>query len=123
VRCCRYRVRPSLRSVWVDPNMDPRVEGLAEDFSNLLMLAAERGHIDQAIALLDHGANVNKTVVSPHGDVVSPLTFTMGYGEHDMCRLFLTRGAIPTTNDVYSVFGYCLQACKEKSLGLVEMSQ
>jgi hypothetical protein len=113
--------------VWVvlglDPNINLGVEGLEDCYNNLLVLAAERGHIDQAIALLDHGANVNKTVVGPSGAVISPLTFTMGYGEHDMCRLFLTRGAIPTTNDVYSVFGYCLQACKEKSLGLVEMSQ
>jgi ankyrin repeat protein len=29
------------------------------------MSAAAVGHIDNAIALLDHGANVNKTVVAP----------------------------------------------------------
>jgi hypothetical protein len=101
------------RLVGLDPNMDLQVEGLLlEGFSSLLMLAAERGHIDQAIALLDHGANVNKIMVDLHGLVLSPLTRTMDYGAHDLCRLFLTRGAIPTTNDVYTVFSYCLQACK-----------
>ena len=97
----------------LDPNMDLRVEGSVEDNSNLLMDAAERGHIDQAIALLDHGANVNKIMVDPDsGRVHSPLTFSISYGEHDICRLFLTRGAIPTTNDVYIVLGLCLVACK-----------
>ena len=50
----------------LDPNMDPdidlRFEGLVEDFSNLLMSAANVGHIDQVMALLDHGANMNKTM-------------------------------------------------------------
>jgi hypothetical protein len=93
--------------------MDLQIEGLVEHFTNLLMTAAERGHIDQATALLDHGANVNKTVVDPDdGDVTSPLTFTMDYGVYDLCRLFLTRGAIPTTNDVDNVFRHCLGACK-----------
>jgi hypothetical protein len=98
----------------LDPNMDLGVEGVVEGSSNLLMSAATVGHIDQAIALLDHGANVNKTVVDLNltGYVASPLTCTLCYGVHDICRLFLTRGAIPTTNDVYHVFGYCLQACK-----------
>ncbi|GMI32389.1 hypothetical protein TrCOL_g8016 [Triparma columacea] len=100
----------------LDPNTDPdpQFEGVVEIFSNLLMLAAERGHIDQAIALLDHGANVNKTVVHPDGHILSPLAFTVNYGAHDICRLFLTRGAIPTTNDVDIVFNFCLQACKGK---------
>jgi hypothetical protein len=93
--------------------MDARVEGLREDFSNnLLMTAADRGHIDQAIALLDHGANVNKTMVRTNGDVVSPLAMAVNCGAHDIFRLFLTRGAIPTTNDVLHVFGNCLCACK-----------
>ena len=97
----------------LDPNMDLRVEGVVEDFStNLLVLATERGHIDQAIALLDHGANVNKILVHPSGVVVSPLAFAVNCGAHDICRLFLTRGAIPTTNDVDNVFYHCLQACK-----------
>jgi hypothetical protein len=96
----------------LDPNMDLRVEGVMEDSSNLLFSAAEKGHIDQAIALLDHGANVNKTVVDRNGRVLSPLIFTMSHGAHDICRLFLTRGAIPTTNDVHKVFDHCLQACK-----------
>jgi hypothetical protein len=76
------------------------------------MTTAEYGYFDQAIALLDHGANVNKTVVHPEGHVLSPLSFAFYYGAHDIYRLFLTRGAIPTTNHVYSVFGYCLWACK-----------
>ena len=96
----------------LDPNMDLRVEGATKKNSNLLVFATEKGHIDQAIALLDHGANVNKTVVDPNGDLVSPLIYTMDYGAHDICRLFLTRGAIPSTNDVDIVFSYCLQACK-----------
>ena len=96
----------------LDPNMDLRVEGVLKGFSNLLMLAAEKGHIDQAIALLDHGANVNKTVVDPNGVVASPLIFAMSYGAHDICRLFLTCGAIPTTDDVYNVFYHCLMGCK-----------
>jgi hypothetical protein len=95
----------------LDPNIDPRVEGVMKNSANLLMLAAERGHIDHATALLDHGANVNKTVVN-NGHVFSPLTFSVSYGAHDICRLFLTRGAIPTTNDVYNVFRRCFQACK-----------
>jgi hypothetical protein len=96
----------------LDPNMDSRVEGLVEAcYTNFLMTAAERGHIDHAIALLDHGANVNKTVVIPNGDVISPLTSTLLHGAHDICRLFLTRGAIPTTDDVFHVFMHCLQAC------------
>jgi hypothetical protein len=96
----------------LDPNMDLRVEGVDEVFSNLLISAAYKGHIDQAIALLDHGANVNKTVVHRDGGVLSPLAFVMDYGVHDFCKLFLTRGAIPTTNDLDIVFGTCLQACK-----------
>jgi ankyrin repeat protein len=96
----------------LDPNIDLRVEGLLKEFSNLLMDAAAAGHIDQAIALLDHGANVNKTVVDADGDVASSLAFTLCYGAHDICRLFLTRGAIPTTNDVFHVFNICLNACK-----------
>jgi hypothetical protein len=76
------------------------------------MSAAYTGHIDQAIALLDHGANVNRSVVVPNGDVVSSLAFTVKCGAHDMCRLFLTRGAIPTTNDVLHLFSHCLKACK-----------
>jgi hypothetical protein len=96
----------------LDPNMDPRVEGLAGDSSNLLMIAAYVGHIDQAIALLDHGANVNKISVDYDGDIDSPLTCTLYYGEHDICRLFFTRGAILTTNDVDDVFTHCLTACK-----------
>jgi hypothetical protein len=92
--------------------MDLRVEGLMEGFSNLLVLAATKGHIDQAIALLDHGANVNKVMVNGNGDVASPLIYTMNCGAHDLCRLFLTRGAIPTTNDVDQVFIHCLKACK-----------
>jgi hypothetical protein len=91
--------------------MDLRVEGAVKTFSNLLMSAAATGQIDQAIALLDHGANVNKTVVFD-GRVHSPLTSAFGRGAHDIFRLFLTRGAIPTTNDVDNVFRDCLQACK-----------
>ncbi|GMI26276.1 hypothetical protein TrCOL_g10747 [Triparma columacea] len=102
----------------LDPNMDLRVEGLEEDFSNLLIIAVYVGHIDQAIALLDHGANVNKIMVYPDGHVISPLTSAFCYGEHDICRLFLTRGAIPTTNDVDTVFNICLQACKGRNPSL-----
>jgi hypothetical protein len=40
----------------LDPDMDLHFEGWVENFSsNLLVLAAEKEHIDQAIALLDHG--------------------------------------------------------------------
>jgi hypothetical protein len=97
----------------LDPNMDLQVEGMMmEEFSNLLMHAAYEGHIDQAIALLDHGANVNKTMVSPDGVVISPLTSAFSVGAHDICRLFFARGAIPTTIDVDDVLGTCLMACK-----------
>jgi hypothetical protein len=96
----------------LDPNMDLRVEGVMGNSSNLLMSAATVGHIDNAKALLDHGANVNKTLVDIDGDVVSPLTIAMSYGAHDVIRLFLTRGAIPTTDDVDYVFRLCLKACK-----------
>jgi len=97
----------------LNPNMDLGVEGVLKYCSNLLMAAAGVGHINHAIALLDHGANVNKIMVDPDdGDVDSPLTFAMRQGSHDFCRLFLTRGAIPSTNDVHIVFSYCLQACK-----------
>jgi hypothetical protein len=96
----------------LDPNIDLRLDGVKRYSSNLLVSAARVRHIDQAIALLDHGANVNKTVVDPNGDVYSPLTVTMSYGAHDICRLFFARGAIPSTNDVYAVFAYCLIACK-----------
>ncbi|GMI38113.1 hypothetical protein TrCOL_g12409 [Triparma columacea] len=100
----------------LDPNMDPdielRFEGLVEDFSNLLMSAANVGHIDQVTALLDHGANMNKTEVTPNGDLLSPLMCAFCFGKRDLCRLFLTRGAIPTTNDVLYVFDHCLTACK-----------
>ena len=61
---------------------------------------------------------MNKTVVHDSGNVLSPLTFAVNYGAHDICRLFLTRGAIPTTNDVYTVFSYCLLACKGEHLRL-----
>jgi hypothetical protein len=93
--------------------MDLRVEGVVEDRTNLLVLATKVRHIDQAIALLDHGANVNKSVVYSDGrHVDSPLAYTFTYGAHDLCRLFLKCGAIPTTNDVYIVLGLCLVACK-----------
>jgi hypothetical protein len=96
----------------LDPNMDPQVEGITKDGTNLMVVAVIDGHIDQAMALLDHGANVNKTMVHPNGDVASPLTIAFSAGAHNIFRLFLTRGAIPTTNDVYHVFSYCLGACK-----------
>jgi hypothetical protein len=99
----------------LDPDMDPlsRSEGLVENGCNLLMSAATAGQIDHAIALLDHGANVNKTVVHPdHAIVLSPLTRTICYGTHDICRLFFARGAITTTNDVFILFEHCLTACK-----------
>ncbi|GMI24132.1 hypothetical protein TrCOL_g9598 [Triparma columacea] len=96
----------------LDPNMDLGVEGVMEGYSNLLVDAVQMGHIDQAIALLDHGANVNKIVVDPNGVVGSPLSYTVNCGAHDICRLFLTRGAIPTTSDVDHVLGVCLHACK-----------
>jgi hypothetical protein len=100
----------------LDPNMDPdidlRFEGLVEDFSNLLMSAANVGHIDQVMALLDHGANMNKTDVTPNGDLLSPLMCAFCFGKRDLCRLFLTRGAILTTNDVHNVLLICLKACK-----------
>jgi hypothetical protein len=96
----------------LDPNMDLQVEGVMKNSSNLLTSCAERGHIDQATALLDHGANVNKIVVDPNGVVASPLICSMSYGAHDISRLFLTRGAIPTTNDVEIVLGLCLRACQ-----------
>jgi hypothetical protein len=92
--------------------MDLRVEGVVNSFSNLLMVAATVGHIDKAIALLDHGANVNKIMVRANGDVISPLAISVNHGAHDICRLYLMRGAIPTTNDVFDVLGMCLQACK-----------
>ncbi|GMI30286.1 hypothetical protein TrCOL_g5530 [Triparma columacea] len=76
------------------------------------MIASDGGHIDQAIALLDHGANVNKTKVFPGGNVASPLISTLSCGAHDILRLFLTRGAIPSTDDVLYCFGICLNACK-----------
>jgi hypothetical protein len=76
------------------------------------------GRIDQAIVLLDHGANVNKTMVDSNGHVLSPLTYTMRFGAHDICRLFLTHGAIPTTDDVNHVFNFCLLACKGGHDGL-----
>jgi hypothetical protein len=97
----------------LDPNIDLQFEGLVEDFyPHLLMLATTRGHIDQAKALLDHGANVNKTLVAPNGHVVTPLTFAFSFETHDLCRLFLARGAIPTTDDVDTVFRDCLTTCR-----------
>jgi hypothetical protein len=107
--------------------MDLQFEGVIEGVmegekyqkvSNLLMVAATVEHIDQAVALLDHGANVNKIMVHPNGRVLSPLTSTFNYGAHDICRLFFARGAIPTTNDVDNVFCYCLTACKGESRSL-----
>jgi hypothetical protein len=102
----------------LDPNEDLQVEGFVEGYSNLLMSAAAVGHIDHAVALLDHGANVNKTIVHDDRHVLSPLTCTFACGAHDTCRLFLTRGAIPTTNDVLCVFSYCLKACKGENPAL-----
>jgi hypothetical protein len=98
----------------LDPNIDLRVEGLHGGIvSNLLMSGTVRGfHTNHAKTLLDHGANVNKTVVTPDGDVLSPLICAFRHGEYALCRLFLTRGAIPTTNDVTNVFNSCLAACK-----------
>jgi hypothetical protein len=97
----------------LDPNIDLRVEERGvEDFNTNLLMSATVGNIDHAIALLDHGANVNKTMVAPDGVIVSPLTYSVCCGTHGICRLFLTRGAIPTTNDVDNVFSQCLFACK-----------
>jgi hypothetical protein len=96
----------------LDPNMDLQFEGMVGGLSNLLVFAAERGHIDQAIVLLDHGANVNKIIGHPDGHILSPLVYTMEYGAHDICRLFFARGAIPTTNDVFHVLSHSLVGCK-----------
>ncbi|GMI46091.1 hypothetical protein TrCOL_g7907 [Triparma columacea] len=96
----------------LDPNMDLRIEGVMKCSSNLLVLATGRGHIDNAIALLDHGANVNKVMVDRDGEVASPLEIAMGYGAHDIFRLFLARGAIATTNDVDNLLSICFEACK-----------
>ncbi|GMI47413.1 hypothetical protein TrCOL_g3674 [Triparma columacea] len=97
----------------LDPNMDLQFEGWVKDFSNLLVSAVTAGNIDPAIVLLDHGANVNKIMVhSGDGPVLSPLTSALCFGAHDFCKLFLTRGAIPSTKDVDNVFCICHRACK-----------
>jgi hypothetical protein len=95
----------------LDPNMDIQFEGLVGAGTNLLVSAATVGHIDQAIALLDHGANVNKTLVISDGDVASPLTCTFWHGAHDIFRLLFVRGALPATSDVHYLIGRCLQVC------------
>jgi hypothetical protein len=94
--------------------MDQQVEGFADTAQcTLLMSAAQDGcHINHAITLLDHSANVNKTVVDPDGRVASALTCSITFGRHELCKLFLERGAIPTTEDVDSVYCNCLMACK-----------
>ena len=98
----------------LDPNMDHQVEGFSDvPLSTLMMEAAVDGcHINHAITLLDHGANVNKGGNFPDGSVISALTYSITLGRHDLCKLFLKRGAIPTTNDVDEVYSNCLGACK-----------
>jgi hypothetical protein len=98
----------------LDPNMDKQLEGFADESTcTLLMEVATEGfHINHAITLLDHGANVNKTMAGAGGNVVSALEYSIMHGRHDLCKLFLERGAIPTTEDVDSVYCNCLMACK-----------
>jgi hypothetical protein len=98
----------------LDPNMNQYMDLRIEEkgFSNLLLHPIARGHIDQAIALLNHGANVNKIMCTDDGRSLSPLSYTLWRGAHDILRLFLTRGAIPTTNDVHYALCFCLSACK-----------
>ena len=103
--------------------MDLRFEGVSvKGFSNLLMSAAAVGRIDHAVALLDHGANVNKAIAR-NGFVVSPLTVTMSCGAHDICRLFLMRGATQPPTTWIKCFASASERAKEKTLALVEMSQ
>jgi hypothetical protein len=96
----------------LDPDMDLRLNVLGEHCSNLLMFAIIEGHIDHAIALLDHGAKASVIITDSNLHLLSPLTVTLGYGENDICRLLLTRGAILSMNDVDVLFGLCLSACK-----------
>ena len=98
----------------LDPNMDSQLEGFADvPMCTLLMQVATRGcHINHAITLLDHGANVNKTVVHTDGSVAGALAYSFNNGRHHLCKLFLERGAIPTTNDVDVAYNNCLAACK-----------
>jgi hypothetical protein len=98
----------------LDPNMDEQLEGFADKpVCTLLEVVATQGcHINHAIALLDHGANVNKTGVSPDGSVNSALSYSINYARHDLCKLFLSRGAIPTTDDVDWAYNNCLGACQ-----------
>jgi hypothetical protein len=66
----------------LDPNMDQQLEGFADvPMLTLLMLVATDGcHINHAIALLDHGANVNKAGVTPNGSVVGALSYSIVFG-------------------------------------------
>ena len=98
----------------LDPNMDDQLEGFADvPMCTLLMNATLNGcHINHAITLLDHGANVNKVGVGTNGRFASALAYSIAYGRHDLCKLFLERGAIPTTEDVNFAYDNCLAACK-----------
>ena len=98
----------------LDPNMDRQLEGFADrPMCTLLMVTATVGcHINHAITLLDHGANVNKAGVGTDGSVGGALACSIRYGRHDLCKLFLSRGAIPTTDDVELAYNDCLAACQ-----------
>jgi hypothetical protein len=59
----------------LDPNMDAQLEGFADVpmMTLLEVVAMGRCHINHAITLLDHGANLNKTGISPNGCVNNAL--------------------------------------------------
>ena len=64
----------------LDPNVDSQLEGFADrPQCTLLMEVARNGcHIDHAMTLLDHGANVNKVGVDPNGRVGGALACSAG---------------------------------------------
>ena len=102
----------------LDPNMDAKLEDFCKDGKTKLTLLMETAvvgcHINHAITLLDHGANVNKTLLDPGGAAVGALAYSIHHGRHDILKLFLDRGAIPTTDDVDLVYNNCLAACAGK---------
>ena len=98
----------------LDPDINTSIEGLVDvqKGTHLMNAVMDGHHINHAIALLDHGANVNRTLLDPKGVVTSALAYSVHYGRHDLCKLFLERGAIPNTSDVDLVYMNCLAVCK-----------
>ena len=67
-----------------------RVNKPCKEGGTALIWAAQSGHVDLGIVLLDHGASVNQTTIDSH---TTALMVACEFGHLDMVRLLINRGS------------------------------